>query len=280
MSQESWPRVAVCTFTMDREAYTRRMLDSIRVTTSVPFDHYVIDNASTDGTRALLEARSSQLTQVVYNPTNVGLSVGTNQALDMLGERYDYIVKVDNDCEFKSEGWLEALIAVAEARGREVVLSPRVDGLGPGMEGGHPRYGTDRVAGFTIGLTDHIGGICCFAPTAAYRDFRYGKTALHGYQDVLFSIYVRQKLGWDMAYVEDVSVLHMDTTMAQEDVFPEYFRERLNQEREVYGEHPALTALLRVPRRIALLVKMDRGGFIEGGLPAYLFNRAKARLRS
>lgn len=274
------PRVAICTLSMDRVEYTKRMVASLEGSTSVPFDHYIIDNGSRDGTREFLRQERDRFKQVVLNPTNVGLSEGWNQALRLMGDGYDYLIKVDNDCEFVDEHWLEALIEVCERRGRRIVLSPRVEGLGPGMEGGHPRSGSESVGPWTLGLTDHVGGLCCFAPAAAYHGFRYGKTAMHGYQDVLFSLHVRRKLGWEMGYVEEVRVLHMDTTMGQEPLYPEYFEDRLVQERSVYGEHPAVTAALRLPRRLSLLVKMDRGGLLEGGLRSYLLHRAKARLRA
>ena len=259
------PRVAVCTLTMDRVEYTKRMLRSLEGSTSVPFDHFIIDNGSRDGTRDLLSSERGRFKRVVLNPANIGLSEGWNQALQLIGDGYDFIVKVDNDCEFVDQRWLEALIEVCEARDRRIVLSPRVEGLGPGMEGGHPRSTAETVGGWTLGHADHVGGICCFAPSEAYRRFRYGRTAMHGYQDVLFSLHVRRRLGWEMGYVEDVRVFHMDTTMGQEPLFPDYWRERLVQERVVYGEHPTVTAMLRVPRRLSLLIRMDRGGLLEGG---------------
>lgn len=275
------PRVAVFTLTMDRLDYTKRMLDSLAASTRLPYDHYIVDNGSTDGTRDFLSSGAAGVKRVVWNAANVGISEGSNQALEAIGDGYDYIVKVDNDCEFVDEGWLEALVSVCEARGRRIVLSPRVDGLGPGLEGGHPRSSWVECAGYRLGLTTHVGGICAFAPAEVYEGYRFERNPLHGLQDVLFSAFVRLDLGYEMGYVEDVRVEHMDETDGQLERYPDYWELRERQKREFYGESPLVSRALWIPRRLSVLWRMDRAGLLESeNLRTYLFDRVKHRARS
>lgn len=273
-------RVAIFTLTMNRLDYTKRMLASLARTTKLAYDHFIIDNGSTDGTREFLASGTAPVRRVVLNEANLGISEGSNQALDLIGDGYDYIVKVDNDCEFVDEGWLEALIDVCEARNRKIVLSPRVEGLGPGLEGGHPRSSWTECAGRRLGLTTHVGGICALAPAEVYRGYRFEPNPLHGVQDVLFSVYVRLNLGYEMGYVEDVHVEHMDSTAGQLERHPDYWEMRSRQKREFYGESPLVTKLLWFPRRLSVLWRMDRGGLLESDLPTYLMDRVKHRMRS
>lgn len=272
------PRVAIFTLTMNRLDYTRQMISSLGSSTDVPFDHFVVDNGSVDGTRAFLESRPGRITRVLFNDANVGLPGGWNQALDLVGSDYDYVVKVDNDCEFVEAGWLEALIDVCEGRGKRIVLSPYVEGLSLGNEGGHPRHETTTCAGHVLGLSNHVGGLCLFVPSEAYQGFRFGKTPMHGNNDVRFSLYARLKLGYEMGYVEDVRVRHIETTGGQHLRYPEYWQQRPEQKTRVYGENKVVTRLLRLPRRMVLLWQMDRGGLLEGGIARYLLNRVGHRI--
>jgi glycosyltransferase involved in cell wall biosynthesis len=277
-AEDGPPRIALFTVTLDRLDYTRRTLDTLEGSTLLPYDHFVIDNGSTDGTVAFLRSAEERFAGVVFNCENLGLDQATNQALELIGGDYDFIVKVDNDCEFVDRGWLEALVDVCEAFDRRIAVSPRAEGTGPGeYDGGHPRSRWVRRAGRVVGLTDHAGGLCLLAPAWMYDGFRYRNNPLHGNQDVLFSLHVRLDLKCLMGYVEDVSVRHMDRTDGQLQRFPEYFASRREQQQQVFGEPPVLTAVLGPPRRAWLLWRMGRGNLLQGGLGGYLLGRLRAR---
>lgn len=273
------PRIAVFTLTMNRLAYTHAMLDSIRRCTEVPFDHFVVDNGSSDGTAEYLSAMRGDFAHVELCPENLGVDGGTALALAAIGNRYDYIVKVDNDCEFLSSDWLAALVDVCHASGDQMVLSPYVEGLGPGLEGGYPRDDHTMIAGRHVGLSRHVGGLCILAPSKAYDGFRMKGRALHADVDVAFSVHVRHDLGMRMGYLEDIRVRHMESTEGQWARYPEYFeaRERV-QSRIVYGERPWVTRALRPLRRIQELRLKRSGGLLELPVPLYLLRRAGDRL--
>lgn len=71
--------VAVCTF--NRATLLTRMLASIQRQTRQDFDVLILDDCSTDGTRALCEGISGPRFRYVRNATNLGFNANYNQAL-------------------------------------------------------------------------------------------------------------------------------------------------------------------------------------------------------
>ncbi len=270
----SFPRVAVYTLTMERIEYTRRMVDSIRRHTAVPFDHYVVDNGSTDGTAAYLMENAPCFAGVELSPTNLGIDVGSRRALAMIGGGYDYIVKVDNDCEFLESDWLAVLLQVSEAFSGAIAVSPLVEGLGSWLDGGYPRERYVTAGGHRIGLAKHVGGLCIMTPADAYDGFLMKGRTLHDDTDVAFSIHLRLTRGYQMGYVEDLKVRHMDTTAGQWQRYPEYFRNRnVIQTRTVYGEPKAVTIVLRPFRRFRELRSKRKAGLLDVPVPTYLLRK-------
>jgi len=240
MKQES--KVAIFTLTKDRLEYTQRMLRSLERFTHIPYDHFVIDNGSTDGTVEFLKSRPGRIVDTIFNQENKGLSIGWNQALDMIGDDYDFIIKIDNDCEILTDDWLEPILEIMKAFDNKIVMSPYVEGLRE-HKGGVPRYARKIINGHRIGLTKHLGGIALVAPAEAYGGFRFDeKLPLKGNQDVTFSASIN-RLGYLLGYVEDLRVVHMDTTDGQHKKYPNYFKHREVEMARVYGEQPILTRI-------------------------------------
>lgn len=216
-------KVAVFTLTMNRLDYTKRMHKSMLKMAKYPFDWFVIDNASIDGTKEWLNGK----VKVAFaNSENYGISKGSNQALDLIGDKYDIVIKVDNDCEFLTEGWLKEIVDLFN-RNRKLVVSPRVEGLRDNP-GGVPRQRYIYIGEHFMGTAPHLGGICCAALSEIYKDFRWEeKDFFHGEQDYVFSQYAT-KQGFLLAYMENIIVEHIDTTSGQEEQYPEYFKEKVS----------------------------------------------------
>jgi len=233
---EKVPKVAVFTLTMNRLEYTKMMFATIRNTTSAPFDHYVVDNGSTDGTVDFLKELKSQgiIKDFIANDENHGIPVSSNQALDMINpDNYDYIIKVDNDAKFKTKNWLEDFIGIY-SRGQMMCLSPYIEGL-VGMPGGSIRQTYGMVEDQFLGMVNHLGGIFVMAPAKIYDKWRWPISGfMQGGNDVIFSNYV-QNLGYQMAYVENHRIEHFEGTLGQEKKFPEYFSEKGKLRRTRYG---------------------------------------------
>lgn len=229
------PKVAIFTLTLNRLGYTKQMFKSLHETVSYPFDHYVVDNGSTDGTKKYLKGleKKGWIKQIIFNKENRGIPCASNQALDVMDPtRYTYVMKVDNDALFKTRGWLEAMLEVYK-RNQMLCLSPYIEGLA-GMPGGTPRLVYGTMAGEFLGMVEHLGGIVTIAPSRIFWDWRWPSSAfMQGGNDVLFCSYA-QKLGYQLAYLENYKCEHNEGTIGQEERYPGYFKDKEYLRRKRY----------------------------------------------
>jgi glycosyltransferase involved in cell wall biosynthesis len=225
-------RIAVYTLTRDRLRYTQECFASLRANAGHPYDHYVVDNGSTDGTHGWLVDD--------YKPhwiwpldENAGISRASNIALRavMVGN-YDLIVKMDNDCMVQREGILAefARIYHDDPHAHRYALSPRVEGINRQPT----RYRHQQVAGHSVGLTPIIGGLFHVLPVAMYRHYYthggYPETLpLAKGQDDHLCEWLRVN-GYLKGYVEDLTVAHHETTDGQAARYPEYFERKWKEE--------------------------------------------------
>lgn len=222
-------KVAVYTLTMNRLKHTMETLESMHKTTKYPFDHYVLDQGSEDKTWTWLCDNSKKYNLKLHTEEkNLGISRGSNYLLDKIGYEYDVIIKVDNDLEFITGGWLETIVDIYE-RTRGVVVSPYIEGL-IDHPGGFPRIRDGYLDKNYVGIVQHLGGACIAAPTDVYKGFRWEENDFyHGEQDWIFSQAVL-KSGRVLMYLENVKVEHkFDTSSGanpQDKNEKEYLRAR------------------------------------------------------
>lgn len=215
------PKVAIFTITYERLEYTKECLKSLRKTAGYSYDHFIVDNGSQDGTPEWIEENFSNY---ILNKDNKGISIASNQALDLIGDKYDIILKVDNDCLFLTDGWLAKMVDIWKSS-HMLALSCYVQGLRDNP-GGAPRIEYGQIKGELVGMTRHVGGICHFVSAKAYKDFRWDETQpLHGVQDLELSQYLLQH-GYSMGYLENYICEHIDGTEGQLERYPEYFKRR------------------------------------------------------
>ena len=219
-------KVAVYSITYDRLGYTKKSFESLEKTAGYPYDHFVIDNGSRDGTNAWLK-KNFEKERLILNKDNKGISIASNQALELIkqSDKYDVIVKFDNDCMCLTSNWLDKMVEIYKSN-HLLALSPYVQGL-IDHPGGAPRLGYGRIRGELVGITQHLGGICHFVSAKAYELWRWEENSpLHGVQDLEFSQYLT-KLGYQMAYLENFFVSHGPLgTQAQEKDYKNYFERR------------------------------------------------------
>ena len=220
-------KVAIYTLTLDRLEYTQRMWESLEKTACYDFDWIVIDQGSKDGTPDFLKGRAKH---VIQNKKNTGVDGGWNQALKYLkGEDYDVWVKLDNDAELMTDGWLRDAVDLLE-RNSKLILSPYVEGLenSPGgvmrsrMDGESPYLSlNDKI----LGLVPNLGGICFITHRDLFSHFHFpeGDNRIAGNKDYFLSQYAQQ-IGYSMFYMEEYRLWHMDGTDGQHKKFPEYFK--------------------------------------------------------
>ena len=226
-------KVAVITLTRDRLAYTKVCFAKLRELAGHPFDHFVLDNGSTDGTWDWLreEWAAGRLRWIRGLNVNQGISLGCNEIIkNIMPFGYDAILKFDNDCMPETPNFLARMVWVAEAA-PNLVLSPWVNGITSKPSTRLPFV----AAGETLYLVGHCGGLCRLAPKAAHAGFSYpGNLPYASGQDLAFSRHALDNY-YIIAYMKDVVVQHYKTTGGQErdPEMRSYFERKRREEREV-----------------------------------------------
>ncbi len=119
-----FPRVSIVVVTHDNRDVNRLCLESLRARTEWPnFELIAVDNASTDGTRPLLEetARAWPALRVLANSENRGFAAAVNQGFE--AATGDVLVMLNNDTVV-TRGWLTALV-------RHLRANPKLGLVGP-----------------------------------------------------------------------------------------------------------------------------------------------------
>lgn len=237
-TQETEPRVAIFTMSYDRLEYTSQIFKWMDETAEYPFDWYILDQGSKDGSREFLEGLEhgnvGKIRFKHFSPENLGITLGSNKLLDDIfgvGGKYQLIIKVDNDCKFMTKGWLDTIVDLWK-RNHKLYMSPYVEGL-VHSPGGAQRVGYAYIGPYMVEVTQHIGGIFAAIDGRAYESFRWTDQFLHGNQDMEASMAFR-KLGYMPMYLPLHRVQHCDGTEGQHEKFPEYFERRKQEKTQVY----------------------------------------------
>ncbi len=216
--------VAVLSLTRDRLDYTKHCFESLHEHAGIEFDHFVLDQASEDGTQDWLEHEYDPHT-LALSPDNVGVCKGLNVLISeaFLADDYDVIVKFDNDCELTQPGTLRDVCELADEGG--CILSPRILGLR-----NPPRPFRELCIGDEPILdVPQIGGIFMAVPAWFYSEFSYNEqNPLYGRDDVDLCAWLRKR-GGTCGYVKRLEAWHYETTDGQHDRYPEYFQRRMRE---------------------------------------------------
>ena len=151
-------RATVVVVNWNGERWLRPCLDALARQSVTDFETWVVDNASTDGSVALLE-REYPHVRVLRNDTNLGFAGGNNTALRQVTT--PYAVLLNNDATPEPE-WLERLLAPFDEPGAErlaavtskVVFAPHYLALHLSTDGfrvpGDPRDLGVRVSSIAV----------------------------------------------------------------------------------------------------------------------------------
>ncbi|MGE5314730.1 MAG: FkbM family methyltransferase [Acidobacteriota bacterium] len=108
------PFVSIVIPVFNNVELTRACIEAIfRTTEAGLFELIIVDNASTDGTKAYLQSlrQTRPCVTVIENEANLGFSKANNQGARLASGRY--VLFLNNDTE-PQEGWLESMLAVYE----------------------------------------------------------------------------------------------------------------------------------------------------------------------
>ena len=212
--------VAVLSLTRDRLDYTKHCFASLHEHAGIEFDHYVLDQASEDGTQDWLEHEYDPHT-LALSPDNIGICKGLNVLIAEaeLADDYDVIVKFDNDCELTQPNTLRDVCTLVDDGG--CILSPRIMGLR-----NPPRPFRELAIGDESILdVPQIGSVFMAVPAWVYGEFHYDERKMI-YDDVDICAWWRGR-GGTCGYVKRLEAWHYETTDGQHERYPEYFARRV-----------------------------------------------------
>ena len=156
MPSDPSPKATVVIVNWNGERWLRPCLDALaRQTTTFPYQVWVVDNASSDGSVALVEREYPDV-RVLRNSENLGFAGGNNTALREITT--PYAVLLNNDATPEPD-WLERLLAPFDEPGNErlaavtskVVFAPRFLPLTLDAPGFTPGGADPRDLGVRIG---------------------------------------------------------------------------------------------------------------------------------
>ena len=145
---ETKPRVSIVMPLFNKVDYTRACLEGLEaVRGAAPFEVILVDNGSTDGTRALLDGVENRPGyRVVRSAENLGFARGNNAGAQVA--RGDCLLFLNNDTVPHS-GWLEAMVAELESDAGIGIVGARLL---------YPDTGRIQHAGLELinGVPDHV----------------------------------------------------------------------------------------------------------------------------
>lgn len=108
---ESAPLVSIVLLNWNGKHHLERCLPSLAAQTCQDYEIILVDNGSTDGSVAYVQAHYPAV-RLVQNTENVGFAAANNQGIALARGRY--VVALNNDTELDPR-WLETLVEAAEA---------------------------------------------------------------------------------------------------------------------------------------------------------------------
>jgi GT2 family glycosyltransferase len=122
--------VAVTIVTYNSARFIRRCLDSVLAQAYSALEIVIVDNASSDGTRSILESFHSQC-RIVYNEQNTGFAAGQNQAIASTNS--EWVLTLNPDVEMMP-GFIRQLVAAGEADSHIGTVCGKLLSISPDFE--------------------------------------------------------------------------------------------------------------------------------------------------
>ena len=226
LGEEKPLKVALFTLTMNRLYYTKKCFEQIKKTAGYDYDHFIIDQGSSDGTVEWLQTHEDAFYEVFYEKLNTGIARGWNDSIKMIRKtgQYDIIVKIDNDAYPLTQDWLKELVEIFR-RTRKIIISPYIEGLEQSPGGVlRQRQGTSpyvMINDKVLGIVPNLGGIVFASPAELYDDWKFDED-YKGNKDYLLSQYAKS-IGYQLMYFEEARVEHYEGTKGQHERYKDYY---------------------------------------------------------
>jgi len=234
----------------------------------------VVDNASTDGSQAMLHEKYPQV-QLIANSQNVGFAKGNNQAMQVA--RGNYFLLWNSDA-FATPGALQALLCLAEKEPKAGIIGAQLrnvdnsfqasftpfpnqwqeflilTGLGRTLLGhAYPSLGPEEEKGPQI--VDYVEGACLLVRREAYQEVGGLDEGYFMYAEEVDWCYTMVKHGWQIWYQPEAKVIHLggaSSTGRRTHREADLYRSRIRFFRKHYGGRSAQLLKLQIYTLTAL----------------------------
>jgi GT2 family glycosyltransferase len=214
------PKVSIIIPVSNQAHLTERCLASIeKYTDKTLFEVIVIDNASTDKTKEILENYKNELDlRIIRNERNKSFSESINQGADMASS--EYLLLLNNDIYIENENWLQSMVDVLDYEEKTVIVGSKLLFPNKNIQHAGILFSKDKIPyHFCYNLKDNwLADIKTIVPGVTFACALIRKNVfdeLNGlsteypdgnYEDVDFCLRARQK-GYDAVY-EPRSILY------------------------------------------------------------------------
>jgi GT2 family glycosyltransferase len=197
--------VNICMVTYNRLAFTMQALDALVHTTRYPYTLTVVDNGSSDGTRAYLQEqrRRGIIKNLVLLDTNLGVAPAANIGWLMEPEAA-YYLKLDNDIVVQKPEWLDQMVTTIDTIQMAGAVAYSFEPVS---------YPLQRKKGLPVRLkrTGNLGGACILVPQRTREQLGYWNEeyGLYGEEDADYGYRIRRARLLNL-YMADESIgLHL-----------------------------------------------------------------------
>lgn len=276
-----------------------------RHTADLSLEVIVVDNASTDGSQAMLREHFSQV-RLIANHDNVGFARGNNQGMAVSQGRYWLLLNSD---AFITPGSLTALLQIAEAQPRAGIVGAQLVNADGSFQASHTRFPSlwqeflilSGVGRWLLGRwypshgpeihkgpqpVDYVEGACLLVRPEAVRSAGGLDEGYFMYAEEVDWCYTLRQCGWEVWYQPAAKIIHLGGGSSQgrrTQREADLYRSRVRFFRKNYGNTAAwllkgqiygLTGLKIVVHRLLHLLS---GGRI--GRPVVSLRHLVAKLR-
>src|SRR5579872_159591 len=124
-------KVCVTIVTCNSARYVRRCLEAVLRQEGVTVDVIVVDNASTDDTRRILEEFQSRAVRTVYSDCNLGFAEAQNRAIQIADS--EWVLTLNPDVLMRA-GFLRRLLDAGRSDSSIGAVCGKLLSIGPGFE--------------------------------------------------------------------------------------------------------------------------------------------------
>jgi N-acetylglucosaminyl-diphospho-decaprenol L-rhamnosyltransferase len=228
---------------------------------NIQLEIIIVDNASTDGSQAMLKEKYPQIALIINNQ-NLGFAKANNQAMQVA--QGDYFLLWNSDA-FATPGAIQSLLQLAEKEPRAAIVGAQLrnadytfqasycpfpnqwreflilTGLGRTILGhAYPSMGPEEEKGPQV--VNYVAGACLLVRRQAFQEVGGFDEGYFMYAEEVDWCYTMTKHGWQVWYQPAAKVIHLGSASSasrQTQREADLYRSRIRFFRKNYGSRSA-----------------------------------------